>query len=68
MVSCEFQTVLRDGIIHVPLEYRNKLIGRFKVILIEEKDDKAELRKNAFPYFAIDTTGYVFNREEANER
>ncbi|MCL2513907.1 MAG: hypothetical protein FWF08_08390 [Oscillospiraceae bacterium] len=25
-------------------------------------------QESSFPYFAVVTTGYVFNREEANER
>jgi len=74
MEAYEFQATLIDGIIRIPVEYRNKLFGNVKVILIQENvsgksaDNKDLAKENPFPYFAVDTTGYVFNREEANER
>jgi len=66
MTAYEFQTAVGDGIIQIPLEYRNKLSGNIRVILMQE--EAAPGKTMEFPYFAIDTTGYVFNREEANER
>jgi len=74
MENYEFQTALGNGLIQIPVEYLNKLSGKIKVILVPEdigqgeKYEKAAVKKTAFPYFAIDTTGYVFDREEANER
>ena len=69
MAAYEFKTAVNDGIIHIPVEYRNKLIGNVKVIIMpEESDDKEISEKSPFPYFAVDTTNYVFDREEANER
>jgi len=69
MEAYEFQTALNDGIIRIPAEFRNKISGNVKVILIQEKTEGKKMpKKPAFPYFAVDTTGYVFDREEANER
>ena len=72
MEAYEFQTAVNDGVIRIPVKYRNKLSGKVKVILMRENDIRKKTNnkktKADFPYFAIDTTGYVFNREEANER
>ena len=68
MEAYEFHTALNDNVIRIPVEYRNKFSGKVRVILMQEKQEKSNKKKSAFPYFAIDTTGYVFNREEANER
>ena len=70
----KFQTDLIDGIIKIPPEYSNKLFGKVKVILIKDNvsakstDGAGCVSETSFPYFAVDTTGYVFNREDANER
>jgi len=73
MEAYVFQTDLSDGIIQIPVEYLNKLSGKIRVILMQEGDIQKKsvheaVKKSAFPYFAIDTKGFVFNREEANER
>ena len=74
MEAYEFQTILSDGIIQIPAEYKNKLYGKVKVILIQENASMQNIKneyyvqESPFPYYAVDTTGYVFNREEANER
>ncbi|MCL2344039.1 MAG: hypothetical protein FWC62_09140 [Firmicutes bacterium] len=73
MEAYEFQTAVNDGIIRIPAEYRNKVSNRVKVILLSEKpteqskgpSDKAE---PTFSAMKLDTRGFVFNREEANER
>ena len=66
----EFQTALNDGIIRIPAEYQNKLTGKVKVIIMQERpiSKKIDSEKSSFPYFAVDTTGFLFNRDEANER
>jgi len=62
----EFQTITQDGIIRIPDIYANIIPRKIKVIVLADKIEKKE--KAPFPYFAIDTTNYVFNREEANAR
>jgi len=66
MQAFEFQTTIQDGIIRIPDRYVKKVPQKIKVILLADKVEKDE--QTPFPYFAIDTTGYVFDRDEANER
>jgi len=69
MMPYEFETAVRDGIIRIPVEYKNKVKGKVKVILMPNDGDKnSSAKKLSFPYFPVDTTDYVFDREEANER
>ena len=44
-----------------------KIPSDVRVIVLADERPK-ERKKALFPYFAIDTNGYTFNREEANER
>ncbi|MCL2421044.1 MAG: hypothetical protein FWD03_04235 [Defluviitaleaceae bacterium] len=66
MQAFEFQTIPQDGIIRIPDQYKRKIAKKVKVIVLSEIIEKKE--QAPFPYFAVDTTGYVFDREEANER
>ena len=66
MQAFEFQTTIQDGIIRIPDRYAKKIPQKIKVIILAEKIEKE--KQLPFPYFAVDTTGYVFDREEANER
>ncbi|MCL2078378.1 MAG: hypothetical protein FWH17_00895 [Oscillospiraceae bacterium] len=76
MEAYEFQTTLTEtnDFIQIPTEYRKKLFGVVKVILMQDNNtrqsvyDKPYKKAVSFPYFAVDTTDFVFNREEANER
>ena len=69
MTHYEFETAIRDDVIYIPAEYKNKFKGKVKVILMPEEDaENKTAKKFSFPYFAVDTTDYVFDREEANER
>ena len=67
MQAYEFQTTARNGYIEIPDEY--KIFGNAKIkviIFTEEKPVKS--KRSLFPDFTVDTTGYKFDREEANER
>ena len=67
MLAYEFQTAVNDGIIYIPDEYKNKLSKKVKVILLSE--EPVEKKKKAmFKAMKLDTQGFIFNREEANER
>ena len=67
MQAYEFQTTAKDGYIEIPIEYKNICNAKVKVIILaEEKPVKS--KRSLFPDFSIDTTGYKFDREEANER
>jgi hypothetical protein len=62
----EFQTTAHDGFIRIPDMYEKVIPREIKVIVLA--DIAKENTKAPFPYFAIDTLGYVFDREEANAR
>ena len=66
MYAFEFQTTTSDGIIRIPDKYVKKIPRKVKVIVLTDNVEKEE--PSPFPYFAVDTLGYVFDREEANER
>jgi hypothetical protein len=62
----EFQATTQDGFIRIPDIYAKIMPRNIKVIVLADKTEKEETA--LFPYFAVDTTGYVFDREEANAR
>jgi hypothetical protein len=67
MQAYEFNTTASDGFIKIPAEYKKVIPSDIRVIVIADK--RKETKKDvSFPYFALDMTGYKFNREEANER
>ena len=66
MQAFEFQTTTQDGVIRIPDRFKSKITPNIKVIILSGEQEKP--KKAPFPYFAVDTTGYVFDREEANER
>ena len=66
MQAFEFQTTVQDGIIRIPDMYIEKISQKIRVIVLTDKTEKEN--SPPFPYFAVDTTGYVFDREDANER
>jgi len=67
MEAFEFQAATQGGIIRIPEKYRKNIANTVKVIILNEADMVIK-KDTAFPYFAVDTTDYKFNREEANER
>ena len=69
MIHYEFETAVRGDVIHIPAEYKNKFKGNVKVIIMMEDAVKNKIAKKfSFPYFAVDTTNFMFDRDEANER
>ena len=58
----EFQATAQDGFIRIPDIYAKIMPRKIKVIVLAEKEENAP-----FPYFAVDTAGYVFDRDEAND-
>jgi hypothetical protein len=91
MQACEFSSVIDNGIIRLPAQYRNTFNSTVKIIVLFDEQNADELSGIHFPgklsrprihppkyrgtitadYFSdvkIDTRGFVFNRDEANER
>jgi hypothetical protein len=66
----EFDAEMDGEQIPVPAIYRDKCKGKMKIIAfpVREIDKEWEGKKKFTPAFLVDTTGFKFNREEANER
>lgn len=68
MSQYEFQLNFDGEILRLPEQFRGKR-GIAKIILMPEDTEDTQARKKpTFNAFRIDTTGFKFNREEANER
>jgi hypothetical protein len=42
MIAIEFQTHIKDGVIEVPTEYRDQLVGTVKVIVLSQTPKKPQ--------------------------
>jgi len=69
MQAYEFNTVIRNGMIHIPKQFSDKQLSNVRVILLADSAKKvSEPRKNKFTAMRLKTKGFIFNREEAHER
>ena len=68
MSQYELQLNFDGDILRLPAQFRNQR-GIAKVILMpDDTEDRPARKKPVFNAFRIDTTGFKFDREEANER
>lgn len=69
MQAIEFVTTKEKGMIKIPKEYLDLLNNEFRVIiLVDPIKKKKQTKKKLFSSVKIDTKGFKFNRDEANER
>jgi len=69
MRAYEFNTVVHDGIIHVPKQFSDKKLLNVRVILLTDLEKKVTVpRKNKFTAMRLKTKDFTFNREEVHER
>jgi hypothetical protein len=68
MNAIEFKAQVHDGIVEIPLEYRDWQNKTVRVILLEPVETEVFTKKSEFSAVALKTRNYRFNREEANER
>ena len=75
MQAYEFYTKPKDGALPIPEEYRQLITDNVMVIVLEKKPSKLNnntaygVRKtNLLSPPVLETKGFKFNREEANER
>ena len=77
MSVIQFETTVEDNLIRIPEEYMNTIHSGTKVIVRSSNTQKhirncraeaGALLPDDFTAFKIDTRGFKFNREEANER
>ena len=74
MQTYEFYTTPKNGIIKIPEQYKDKIKSSVKVIVHENiypnPDNASGLfkRTDLLSPISIDTKGWTFDKEEANER
>jgi hypothetical protein len=72
MQAYEFYATPRNGVIPMPEQYTGKITKRIKVILLEQTsgivDSNEQKRTDFLSPISIDTRGWKFDKEEANER
>ena len=75
MQSYEFYAKPENGVIKIPEQFKDIFITGVKVILLQEKSlkfDENEIisrkRTDLLSPVSIDTRGWKFDKEEANER
>ena len=77
MSAIQFEAVVDNNIIRIPGKYRRKIRSgaRVKVTTVETSDNDLKVKAKAglltvddFKALKIDTRGFKFDREEANER
>jgi len=73
----QFETIIKSGLIRIPEQYIKKISTAVKVTLtpangphikMGTKSKAGMLSLDDFSTLKIDTEGWKFNREEANER
>ena len=75
MQAYEFYATPENGAIKIPEQYRNRITSGVKVILLEQKpisenkeEAKSHQKSDLLLSPTMNTNGWRFSREEANER
>lgn len=68
MDGVKFRSTYADGVIRVPDEFRHIMEHDVEVIVQNVKNDRKKKSPLKFEALSIDTRGFKFNRDEANER
>jgi hypothetical protein len=67
MQAFEFNSIIEKGFVRIPERYANRITSPVKVIILAE-DHPRPSRKKQFAAMSLDTRGFKFDRDEANER
>ena len=68
MYTIEFQSVINNGVIIIPEEYKNKINRKNVKVIVLPQVTKENKKDNKFNAIQINTKGFKFNRENANAR
>jgi hypothetical protein len=75
MQAYEFYATPENGTIKLPDTLKNRITSGVKVILLEyrlrnlaSEETKTQKRTDSLSPISIDTRGWVFDKDEANER
>jgi len=67
MQTYTFDSIVQNGIIPIPEEYRNIAVGEVKITIQKEEHTISESGKT-YNALELDTRNFTFNREESNAR
>ena len=74
MQAYEFFAKPENGVIPIPKEFRSKITSNVKVIVLKTQQNNIDFGETSTEYKSdlllapsLDTSGWKFNREEANE-
>lgn len=67
MYAIEFNTKIDRGLIKIPEQYLGKLGNQVKVIILTNQQEERK-STSKFTTLGVNTKGYKFDRETANER
>jgi hypothetical protein len=68
MIAIEFEAQSHNGLLEIPKQYqawRNKTV---RVILLDPTEEETPTAKVSFNAVSLNTQGYHFSRDQANER
>ena len=68
MQAYEFESIYRDGYFAIPEWIHEKINNTSVKVILLQRDEKPIMKKPEFSAMRVNTAGFVFNREEANER
>ncbi len=69
MIAIEFETKTHNGIVEIPKQYQAWQNKTVRVILLDTIEEKISPQtKISFNAISLNTKGYHFDREQANER
>jgi hypothetical protein len=69
MQACEFNSVIYNGIIRVPEQYRAPLNPTVKIIMLfDDRENTPLTPRKKFSAMKLKTKGFKFKREDAHER
>lgn len=68
MIAIEFEAQTHNGIVEIPKQYQAWQNKTVRVILLDPVEETTPKTNMSFSAVALDTKGYHFDRDQANER
>ena len=68
MQAFEFNSIVEKGNIKIPEKYLKSITSPVKVIILAQENHRSNNNKRKFIAMSLDTRGFKFDRQEANER
>jgi hypothetical protein len=67
MTTISFDAVAEDGTIRIPAKYTKQVQSKVRVLLFPMQQTESA-KSSRIPFYGFNTSGYKFDREEANAR